>query len=132
MKPDRAKHNILAPSKFGLVQITRQRVRPEMEIKTAEKCPCCGGDGEVHSTILLTDEIGNNIRYITGQLNMRKLTLNVHPYVEAFINKKTGVFASLRKEWQKKYKCTVDVIPSTANTFLEYNFIDAKGETIKL
>ncbi len=132
MKEDRAKHNILAPSKFGLVQITRQRVRPEMEIKTAEKCPCCGGDGEVHSTILLVDEIESNVRYMARQLKHKKLRINVHPYVEAFINKKTGVFSSLRKDWQKKYKCSIEVMPTTSYSFLEYNFIDGKGEVIHL
>lgn len=130
MKADRAKHNILPPSKFGLVQITRQRVRPEMDIKTAEKCPSCGGDGEVHSTILLVDEIESNIRYIAKQLNKKKVQVNTHPYVEAYINKKVGLFGSLRKDWQKKYGCTVNVDPITSYNFLEYNFIDSKGEII--
>lgn len=132
MKGDRAKHNVLAPSKFGLVQITRQRVRPEMEIKTAEKCPCCGGDGEVHSTILLIDEIQNNLRYITQQLNNKKIRINVHPFVESFVNKKKGFYSSLRKEWQKKYGCTLEVLPITSQSFLEYHFIDANGEEIVL
>ena len=132
MKDDRAKHNILPPSKFGLVQITRQRVRPEMDIKTSEKCPCCGGDGEVHSTILLVDEIESNIRYLSEQLKQKSLKLNVHPYLEAYINKKTGVFNSLRKDWQKKYKCSIEVVPTTSYSFLEYNFIDNKGEIIHL
>ena len=132
MKDDRAKHNILAPSKFGLVQITRQRVRPEMEIKTAEKCPCCGGDGEVHSTILLIDEIENKFRNITKQSNNKKITLNVHPFVEAFINKKTSFYGTLRKTWQKQFGCAIEISPITSQSFLEYHFIDAKGEEIVL
>jgi len=132
MSGDRAKHNILPPSKFGLVQITRQRVRPEMEIKTSEKCPCCGGNGEVHSTILLVDDIENNLRYITQQFKLTKVRINAHPYVEAFINKNRGGFFSstLRKDWQKKMKCEIDVVPTTAYSLLEYKFIDGKGEEI--
>lgn len=130
MAPDRAKHNILPPSKFGLIQITRQRVRPEMEIKTAEKCPCCGGSGEVHSTVLLVDEIENNLRYITHQLNIKTITINTHPFVEAFINKRIGLLSSLRKQWQSKYSAKIDVIASSAFSFLEYHFIDDKGEEI--
>jgi len=130
MKGDRAKHNVLPPSKFGLVQITRQRVRPEMEIKTAEKCPCCNGDGEVHSTILLTDDIENKLRGLIKQLNSKSITVNVHPFVEAYINKKTGWFASLRKSWEKEFSCAIDVIPTTSQSLLEYHFIDAKGEEI--
>jgi len=132
MKDDRAKHNVLPPSKFGLIQITRQRVRPEMAIKTAEKCPCCNGDGEVHSTILLVDEIENNLRYITKQQKGKKIRINTHPYLEAFINKKTSFFGTLRKDWQKKYNCEVEVFPTTSNGLLEYHFIDTKGEKIHL
>ncbi len=132
MKDDRAKHNILQPSKFGLVQITRQRVRPEMDIKTSEKCPCCGGNGEVHSTILLIDEIEGNLKYISKQLNHKNIRINVHPYVEAYLNKKIGFFGSLRKDWQKKYNCTIEVYPTTSHGFLEYYFIDEKGEHIHL
>ena len=132
MKDDRAKHNILPPSKFGLIQITRQRVRPEMDIKTAEKCPCCNGDGEVHSTILLVDEIENNLGYLTKQLNSKKIRINAHPYVEAYINKKTGFNKSLRKSWQRKFGIGVEVFPTTSHGLLEYHFIDTKGEKIQL
>jgi len=136
MKDDRAKHNVLPPSKFGLIQITRQRVRPEMDIKTAEKCPCCKGDGEVHSTILLVDEIEGNLRYLAKQNKNKNVRINVHPYVEAFINKKTGGSflnsASLRKDWQKKYNKTIEIFVTTSYGLLEYNFIDDKGEKIHL
>jgi ribonuclease G len=131
MEGDRAKHNILPPSKFGLVQITRQRVRPEMDIKTAEKCPCCGGNGEVHSTILLVDDIESNLKYITQQQKIKRIRINTHPYVEAFINKSKGFFAgSLRKQWEKKMDCSIDVVPTTASSLLEYHFLDDKGEEI--
>jgi ribonuclease G len=131
MEGDRAKHNILPPSKFGLVQITRQRVRPEMDIKTSEKCPCCGGNGEVHSTILLVDDIESNLKYITQQQKVNKIRINTHPYVEAYINKSKGFFAgSLRKQWEKRMKCSIDVVPTTANSLLEYHFMDEKGEEI--
>ncbi|MCB0380516.1 MAG: Rne/Rng family ribonuclease [Flavobacteriales bacterium] len=131
MEGDRAKHNILPPSKFGLVQITRQRVRPEMDIKTAEKCPCCGGNGEVHSTILLVDDIESNLKYITQQQKVKRIRINTHPYVEAYINKSKGFFAgSLRKQWEKKMSCSIDVVPTTANSLLEYRFMDEKGEEI--
>jgi ribonuclease G len=130
MKDDRAKHNILPPSKFGLVQITRQRVRPEMDIKTAEKCPSCGGSGEVQSTVLLIDEIENNLKYFSKQLNLKTIRINAHPFVDAFINKKIGFFSSLRKQWESKYNCKIEVFPITSLNFLEYQFIDGKGEEI--
>jgi len=129
MKSDRAKHTILPPSKFGLVQITRQRVRPEMEIKTSEKCPCCNGDGETQATILLVDEIENNLRYIVRQLNQKKLNLVVHPYLEAYLSK--GIF-SIRRKWSKKYNCKINLRKSDSYRFLEYRFFDQKQEEINL
>lgn len=129
MKDDRAKHTILPPSKFGLIQITRQRVRPEMEIKTAEKCPTCNGTGEIHATILLTDEIENNLRYIMTQLNHKKVTLVAHPFVEAYLTK--GLFNTQLK-WLMKYKKWVSIRPSDAYQFLEYKFFDSNNEEIVL
>jgi ribonuclease G len=83
MQYDRAKHTILPPSKFGLVQITRQRVRPEMNIVTSEVCPTCNGTGTIRPTILLMDDIENNFNYILDEQNEKGITLCVHPYIEA-------------------------------------------------
>ena len=129
MRDDRAKHTVLPPTKFGLVQITRQRVRPEMEIKTAEKCPCCNGNGETHATILLIDEIENNLRYLLQQMNQKKITLIVHPFVEAYLTKG---FYSIQRKWFTKYKRWVNVRKSDAYQFLEYRFFDAKQEEINV
>lgn len=129
MKDDKAKHNILPPTKFGLVQITRQRVRPEMNIETLEKCPACDGTGEVGASILFTDEIENNMRFILQEQNEKAVTVSVHPYVAAYLTK--GLF-SIRWKWQRKYKKKIKVDSSTAYHFLEYHFLNASGEEIKL
>ena len=129
MKLDRAKHHVLAPSKFGLVQITRQRVRPEMDIQTSEKCPCCGGTGEVQASILLMDQIENNLRFMLTESKHPKPTLQVHPFIEAYINKG---FPSLRHKWFLKYKKWVKVRSSDSCQFLEYRFLDRAGEEITL
>jgi ribonuclease G len=129
MSEDRAKHSILPPSKFGLVQITRQRVRPEMDIKTAETCPSCNGTGEAQATILLIDEIENNLRYILTQLNQKKISLHVHPFIEAYLTKG---FYSVQRRWFMKYKKWVKIHASDAYEFLEYRFQDANREEISL
>ena len=129
MKDDRAKHTVLPPTKFGLIQITRQRVRPEMEIKTSEKCPCCGGDGETHATILLIDEIENNLRYIFQQINLKNVTLNTHPFIEAYLTKG---FYSIQRKWFLKHKKWVQIRKSDAYHFLEYRFFDGNKEEINL
>ncbi|MEO6882410.1 MAG: Rne/Rng family ribonuclease [Bacteroidia bacterium] len=129
MKQDRAKHNILPPSKFGLIQITRQRVRPEMNIITVEKCPSCGGTGEIQASILLVDGIENNLRYILKEQNEKSVTLCVHPFIEAYLLK--GFF-SIRVKWFLKYKKWISVKAITSYHFTEYHFLNKSGEEIKL
>ena len=131
MAKDRAKHNILPPSKFGLIQITRQRVRPEMNIVTVEKCPTCGGSGEIQASILLMDQIENNLRYILKEQNESTVTLCVHPYLEAYITK--GLFySSLRRKWMKKYGGTINVRAVNSYHFLEYHFLNKNEDEIKV
>ncbi|GAB4133739.1 MAG: ribonuclease E/G [Bacteroidia bacterium] len=129
MKTDRAKHTILPPSKFGLIQITRERVRPETSVDTAEKCPTCGGSGEIQASVLLIDQIENNLRYVLKEQNEPSVTLCVHPYIEAFITKG---FPSLRMKWMFKYKKPVKVKPVSSYQFLEYHFLNKNEDEIKV
>lgn len=131
MSKDRAKHNILPPSKFGLIQITRQRVRPEMNVVTVEKCPTCGGSGEIQASILLMDQIENNLRYILKDQNETGVTLCVHPYLEAYITK--GFFwNSLKSKWAKKYGKKFKVRPVSSYNFMEYRFMNKNEDEIKI
>jgi len=129
MANDRAKHNILPLSKFGLMQITRQRVRPEMEISTTETCPACFGKGEIRPSILFTDTLRMKISYLVKDLNVKKFVLHVHPYVAAFINKG---FPSLKWQWKWRYGMGVKIIPNQNLAFLEYHFYDTNGEEIDM
>jgi ribonuclease G len=131
MSKDRAKHNILPPSKFGLVQITRQRVRPEMNIVTVEKCPSCGGSGEIQASILLMDQIENNLRYILKDQNEPQVTLSVHPFLEAYINR-GWLFNSQRHKWMRKFGKKIIVKPNASYHFLEYRFLNKVEDEIKL
>ncbi|QJD96698.1 Rne/Rng family ribonuclease [Mucilaginibacter robiniae] len=129
MAHDRAKHTILPPSKFGLVQITRQRVRPEMNIVTSEVCPTCHGTGTIRSSILLLDDIENNFNYILTEQNEKHITLTVHPYVEAYIKK--GIFTRQMK-WYFKYGQWIKVKANSAYQLTEFHFFNSKEEEIKL
>jgi ribonuclease G len=129
MKKDRAKHSILPPSKFGLVQVTRQRVRPEMNVQILEKCPACDGTGEIRPSVLLIDDIENNISYLTREQNEPYLKLFVHPYLYAYLKK--GLFA-YRWKWWLRYKRWVRLQPQTSYSFLEYHFFNSHGDEIKM
>ena len=119
MSGDRAKHNVLAPSRFGVVEMTRQRVRPETEIKTAEVCPSCKGTGEVTATILVIDEIENNLKYLIEEKKQKNISLVVHPFIEAYLKKGIN---SRQKKWFIKYKKWVSIKGSDSAQLLQYEF----------
>jgi len=129
MKSDRAKHNILPPSKFGLIQITRQRLRPEVNVEVLETCPSCGGTGKVQPSILFVDQIENTLRFIVKEQNQKQLTLSVHPYIEAYI-KKGGLFRSLQWKWYREHKQWIKVQSMASQHFMEYKFFNKDMDEI--
>jgi ribonuclease G len=129
MKSDRAKHNILPPSKFGVVEITRQRVRPVTEIVTNEKCPTCGGTGEINASILFAEEIENNLNFLLLDRKEKDVALLVHPYLEAYFTK--GII-SRQVKWFFKFKKWIPVRKMSANNLLEYTFVNKNNEEITL
>jgi ribonuclease G len=129
MKSDRAKHNILPPSRFGVMEITRQRVRPETDIKTSEKCPTCNGTGEVTASILFSEEVENNLAYLINDKGLKDVALWVHPYLESHFKK--GLL-SRQMKWFLKYKKWIPVHGVTDYHFLEYSFKNKKKEDIVL
>jgi ribonuclease G len=128
MKQDRAKHAILPISKFGLMQVTRQRMKPEVNINTQEVCPSCNGTGKVSSTLILEDEIEKNLNYLVMQKH-KKLTIMVHPIMEAYLRK--GL-PSIRMKWSWKYKQKIRIQPNTAYHLTEYRFFDDHEDEIKM
>ena len=129
MSKDRAKHNILPLSKFGIMQITRQRVRPEMEVATSEVCPTCFGKGKIKTSILFTDTLEGKIDYLVKKLKVKKFSLHIHPYVAAFVQQ--GLF-SLKYRWRKKFNAGIRIIPDQKLGFLQYVFYDKDGNEIDL
>ncbi len=129
MSQDRARHNILPLSKFGLMQITRQRVRPEMEMATSEVCPTCFGKGKIKSSILFTDTLEGKIDYLANKLKVKKFSLHIHPYIAAYTQQ--GLF-SLKYKWRKKYGVSMKIIPDQSLGFLQYIFYDRDKNEIDL
>ena len=129
MQKDRARHNILPLSKFGLMQITRQRVRPAMDVNVEETCPTCNGSGKIKSSILFTDLLEGKIDRLVNKIGIKKFYLHVHPYVAAFINKGA---VSLKWQWRVKYGFGVHIIPSQKLAYLQYEFYDTNGQFIDM
>lgn len=127
MANDRARHNILPLSKFGLMQITRQRVRPALDITTTESCPSCFGKGDVQASILFTDKLEEKIEYLIEHLKIKKFNMYIHPFVEAYVKK--GVF-SLYGKWRRKYGRGFKIIADESLAYLQYKVIDSAGKEI--
>ena len=127
MADDKAKHTILPMSKFGLIQITRQRVRPEMSIVTAESCPACNGTGSVVSSVSLGDDLEKELDYLITTAKHQKISVVTNPYLAAYL---CEGFPSRRMKWFFKYKKWVDVKPDVKMGMLDYTFLDKAGEEI--
>lgn len=129
MKKDKARHTILPLSKFGLMQITRQRVRPAIEVDVQEKCPFCDGTGTIKSSLVVVDEIESNLRYLGASQRERRLTIITHPYIQAYLTK--GL-KSIRRQWQRKYKIRLTIKSAESYNLLEYKFFNASGEEVQM
>jgi ribonuclease G len=123
MSTDKAKHNVLPPTKFGLIQITRQRVRPEMNIDTQENCPMCSGNGKIDSSLLLIDQIETKIHNLS-EAHKGMIHISTHPFVASYINKKEGWFSSsISNEWSGKFGRQILVTGDERLHLLEYSVV---------
>lgn len=127
MSTDRARHNILPLSKFGLMQITRQRVRPALDITTSETCPSCYGKGEIQPSLLFTDKLNEKLDYLINHLKITDFKMYVHPYVEAYIKK--GIF-SIYSKWRRQYGRKFKIIADESLAYLQYKVIDSSKKEI--
>jgi ribonuclease G len=129
MKKDRAQHTILPLSKFGLMQITRQRVRPEVKINTAEVCPACNGTGKINPTVLITDDIERDLSFIIQSGIKGKIVLKTHPFVEAYLKK--GL-PSVQMKWYARHYKWVRIQPVASYHLTEYRFFNDTEDEIRL
>ena len=129
MAKDRARHNILPLSKFGLMQITRQRVRPALDIVTAESCPSCHGKGEVQPSLLFTDMLKDKIDYLFNSLKITQFVMYVHPFVDAYLKK--GLISEYSR-WRMEYGFKFKIVADQSLAYLEYRVFDKNKNEIDL
>lgn len=128
METDRAKHNVLPLTKFGLMQITRQRVRPATEINTMEVCPVCHGTGKISSSVVIDEAIERRLTYYVNEKKITDLKLKVSPILGSYLTR--GLFSSILGRWKKKYKCKIELVEVTDFTVLQNEFYNAKGDKL--
>ena len=128
MSGDRAKHNVLPLTKFGLMQITRQRIRPATEINTTEQCPLCHGTGKIASTVVIDEQVERKLAYYVGEKGIKSLYLRTSPILGAYLSRG---FNSYIAKWRRKYKCRLKLLESTDNSILQYEFLDSMKEALE-
>ena len=129
MASDRARHNILPLSKFGLMQITRQRVRPALDIHTSESCPSCYGKGEIQPSLLFTDTLYEKLDLLVNDLGITNFKMYLHPFVDAYIKK--GLF-SVYSKWRRNFGRKFKIVADESLAYLQYKVIDSSGKEIDL
>ncbi|MBQ9475365.1 MAG: Rne/Rng family ribonuclease [Bacteroidales bacterium] len=120
MSEDRAKHNVLPLTKFGLMQITRQRIRPVTEINTTEQCPLCHGTGKIASSIIIDEQIERQLSYFVEEKHLTDFTLKVGPILGAYLSR--GMWNSFIRKWQRKYKCKLRLEECSDHSILQFDF----------
>ncbi len=129
MRNDRAQHTVLPLSKFGLMQITRQRVRPEVKINTAEACPTCNGSGKINATILIPDLIERDLEYVLQNRPNVKISLQVHPYIHSYL---TRDWRKVQRGWYRQYRKWIRIYPNNDFFINAYKFFDGREDEIRL
>lgn len=129
MNDDKARHHILPLSKFGLMQITRQRVRPEINVTIDETCPSCAGTGKVKPSVLFVERLEDKLDYLVS-IGVTEFTLHVHPFVYSYLT--SGFFSSIYKRWRKQHSRKLTLVSNQDLAMLEYKFVDPKGEEIEM
>lgn len=130
MANDRARHNILPLSKFGLMQITRQRVRPVLDIHTEETCPSCYGKGEIQPSLLFTDTLYEKLDTLVNHLKMSNFIMYVHPYVEGYL--KRGWLMSIYAKWRRSLGGKFKIIADESLAYLQYRVVNSDGVELDL
>lgn len=128
MEGDRAKHNVLPLTKFGLMQITRQRIRPATEINTTEQCPLCHGTGKIASTVIIDEQIERKLSYFVIDKGEKALMLRTSPILGAYLSRGWNSFVA---KWRRKYRCKLKLVESSANSILQYEFLNLEGEALE-
>ena len=130
MSTDRAKHNILPLTKFGLMQITRQRVRPVTEINTMEVCPVCHGTGKISSSLVIDEQIERRLSFYVQEKGFKALVLKTGPILGAYLSRGTVFKPSYLNKWKKTYKCKIDLEEVSEFSVLQNEFYNAKGDKL--
>ncbi|MDR3047252.1 MAG: ribonuclease E/G, partial [Bacteroidales bacterium] len=129
MRSDKSRHTILPLNQFGIMQVTRHRVRKETNIDTSEMCPACQGSGKIKPSIMIVDEIENTIDFLINKQLEKNISIVVHPFLYSYL---TQNFKIYRLKWIIKYKQWIKITPNESFYLTQYQFYNKAKEEIML
>ncbi|MBM4162382.1 MAG: ribonuclease E/G, partial [Ignavibacteria bacterium] len=123
LRKDRAKMTVLPLTEFGLMQITRQRIRQNVQLSLSDTCPTCGGTGLVQSKTTTLNQIERWIRRFKSESREFRLELRVNPNVASFLSH--GAISRLTKI-MFKFFVKIKLVPDAALPMDEFRFFSVK------
>ncbi|HNY55197.1 MAG TPA: Rne/Rng family ribonuclease [Chitinophagales bacterium] len=126
MKPDKAKHVILPVSKFGLMEITRQRMKEQVVVDTREPLLHANSKYKVDQPLQIIDNIEMELNHLKTHKE-KNFLLYVHPFIYAFMKKDTFSF---RMKWYAKAGKIVRLIQDSSLHLGEYKLLTKGGEKV--
>jgi ribonuclease E len=131
IKTDRARSRILRISRFGVVEMTRQRMRPSLRSATYLACPHCGGTGFIKSHESLAIEIIRLLNLSASKNLIKRIELSVSPEVASYLqNKKRAAIAQIEQLNDKR----VIIYSEPSYVGEKYNLLcyNERGSVVKL
>ncbi len=116
-KKDPAKTNVIGMSDFGLVQITRQRIRPSVVNSVSKVCPTCGGSGNVVTKNTIIADLDAWLSKFRTTTDYRAVDIYINPYLKAYLEK--GLL-SIRRKWMFRYWLKITLVGDETISLNEY------------
>ncbi len=124
LRKDRAKTSTTMISEFGLIEMTRERVRPSLIFSVFEPCPNCDALGFVPSSPIVATDIEIAIRRVRTKQKERRFKLYVHPSIANYLT--DGIWNRLRK-MMLKYFVHIEVFSETDYPIAHFKLVSKKS-----
>jgi ribonuclease G len=116
-RKDPAKTNLIRMSDFGLVQITRQRIRPSVVNSVSNVCPTCGGTGSIVTRSTIVEDLNAWLSKFKNNTAYRAVDIYLNPYLKSHLER--GLF-SLKRKWMLRYVLKISLIADEEVSLNEY------------
>lgn len=116
-KKDPAKTNVIGMSDFGLVQITRQRIRPSVVNSVSKVCPTCGGSGSVVTQNTIIADLDAWLSKFKHTTDYRAVDIYINPYLKSHLEKG---FMSIKRKWMLQYFVKITFVADETVSLNEY------------